>query len=244
MRTPRAYPLHAILSVALPVAACGGAALDVSAPGEEAVAGAEDAADAGEVLITDDAPDVEETAPAEPEKPAPGAGTAAGPETAGEVADPSRGSATEDPLCRRHYRELMVPPAAARPPIDCDRVDRIAYWRWTVADGARSIAHLRLERDGAMVVEHSGGGAGDAGGASAPLKRSIDPAAAAAAVRKTCEAFNREYDPGEGIGCPAGSRLVEFFEGDAKSGRTEALPCDSRAMSAALADLDRMLDRR
>jgi hypothetical protein len=144
-------------------------------------------------------------------------------------------AAAEDPLCERYHEELMTPPATA-PPIDCGRIDRVVYWKWTIAGGCRDVVRLSLRRSGAATLERSGR-------PLAPTGKTIDPSESAAAIQAACRAFNEGYDPAAGIGCPTGSRLVEFFDGNAKSGRTEALPCDSRAMAGPLDRLDRLLGR-
>jgi hypothetical protein len=157
---------------------------------------------------------------------------------------PAAAPSAEDPLCERHYEELMAPPAKARPPIDCGRVDRLVHWRWTAADGCRDVTRLSLRRSGTATLERSGRAAApETGGAPAIVEKTLDPGESAALIRAVCQAFNEGYDPGAGVGCPAGSRLVEFFDGNAKSGRTEALPCGSRAMAGAFDRLEGLLER-
>jgi hypothetical protein len=223
------------------LAACGGRVAEPASAQPVTEPGPPDAGAAAlpeAVVITDEAPDQEPEAPAPAEEPA------AAPEPAAGAAAPATVIAAEDPLCLRHREELMGPPRSPRPPIDCGRVDRVVYWRWTAAEGCRDVTRLSLRRGGEAVLERSNRqGASAACGEPSVSRTTVDPADAADAIRAACKEFNGQYDPGAGLGCPAGSRLVEFFDGPLKSGRTEALPCGSRSMTGAFERLDRLLQR-
>jgi len=231
------------IAIAALVLACGGRTADAppTAPEPPSDAGVEPAS-AAEVVIRDTDADAGPVPPPLTETGPPPAAMEPAPPPADNAA-PAAPALSEDPLCERHHKELMAPPAKARPPIDCGRIDRIAYWKWTAAGGCRDVTRLSLRRSGAAVLERSGPVEAGARGAPSLNEKTIDPAESAAAIQAACQAFNEEYDPQGGIGCPAGSRLIEFFDGNSKSGRTEALPCDSRAMAGPLDRLDRLLGR-
>ncbi len=169
--------------------------------------------------------------------PTPGPDATAEPVPQATAQAPATPTPAEDTICQRHYDELMAPPARSHPPIDCERVDRLVYWRWSASDGCRDVARLSLRRSGAATLERSGGDP------AVPARKTIDPSESATVLQATCRAFDEEHDPGAGSDCPAGSRLVELFEGEAKAGSTGALPCGSRTMAGVLDRLDRLLDR-
>ncbi|MFO8073252.1 MAG: hypothetical protein R6V85_15385 [Polyangia bacterium] len=225
-----AQRLFLCLTAALAAAACG-----ASTP--EAPAAAGDRIDAGAARTEPDA-----ACDSGVEAPAPDAGPV---QARIDSEDEPAFEARCDPFCEAFRPELREKPARAGRSVRCGRIDQLVYYRWKAASRCRDAVRVELHKSGRVTVDRA---VPPASGREVcpPLREfSLEIAASEATslIQLVCRAFEREYSTEVGIGCPAGSRLFEFFDARRKIARTEALPCESELLLEPARALDEMAAR-
>jgi len=136
-------------------------------------------------------------------------------------------------------------PLFERPPLPCDRADRLLYYR-RGADGACGPwSVLTVAAAGAVTLESAA--AGDAPSASAacasPLtaRAELGPDEARRLIALSCAALNAGYALERGVGCRTSAVRLFFFEGESKLGETAALPCPPHALDRVVAELEEIV---
>jgi len=143
--------------------------------------------------------------------------------------------------------EKFMAPVHAGPPVCCDGIDRLVYYRRGSAGICGPVIRISIGADGSVSLEKSSPDGAQEGGCLEPMKttRLIEPARARSLMSDSCREYNDTYQPGVSVGCEESSRRFYFFSGDRKLFETMSLPCESGAMvdaEKAMAALMKELD--
>jgi hypothetical protein len=148
------------------------------------------------------------------------------------TAPPPPPAAPETP-CGELRALKAAAPLFARPPLPCDRADRLSYYR-RAADGTCGASLL-------LHIAADGTATAGAVGSCPPAKTArprIDPGDARRLIASACAAVNDSYSLEHGIGCASAAVRLYFFEGAAKLGETAALPCPPHALDRVVAEVE------
>lgn len=171
-------------------------------------------------------------------------GDATPPET---VPAASKGSLEVMSFPELNRAEKFMAPVHAGPPVGCDGVDRLVYYRRGSVGICGPVIRISIGADGSVSLEKSSSDSAREGGCQEPMKttRLIEPARARSLMSDSCREYNDTYKPGVSVGCEESSRRFYFFSGDRKLFETMSLPCGSgamvdaeKAMAALMEELD------
>ena len=140
-------------------------------------------------------------------------------------------------------------PLFARPPLPCDRADRILYYRRTADGTCGPSSALTVTADGDVALGTAIAGdtptvAAGACPSTKTVRAKLDPRDARQLISSACAAVNDGYSLENGIGCGSAAVRLYFFEGEAKLGETAALPCPPHALDLVVAELEAIAAER
>jgi hypothetical protein len=134
-------------------------------------------------------------------------------------------------------------PLFAHPPLPCDRVDRVTYYRRAADGTCGPSSALTVTADGGVALGTAIAGDAPAAAEGAcprakTARSAIDPGDARRLVSSACAAVNGSYSLAKGIGCQSAAVRLYFFEGEIKLGETAALPCPPHTLDGVVAELE------